>query len=76
MAQLLKDIKGFDDVGIGLIHCDKGEGKYIRCSDLDGYDLTGVQIYKYSNIFRTISPVDEIYELRNYAYYIKREDLL
>lgn len=77
MAKLLKDIKGFDDVGIGVIWCDKGEGTYIRCKDLEGYDLTGTQIYRYNRFFRTMKPVDILEEDGNSCVYcVKRCNLV
>ena len=44
----LDEIKGFDDVGIGVIWLEEGKGAYILCRDLKGHDLEGVQIYRYS----------------------------
>lgn len=44
----LNEIKGFDDVGIGVIWQDEGKGDYILCRDLKGHSLEGVQIYRYS----------------------------
>ena len=74
---LLKNIKGFDDVGIGVIWCEKGKGTYIRCKDLDGYDLTGVQIYRYNNFFKTMKKVNAQQEdTENYSFCVKREDLV
>jgi hypothetical protein len=75
-AKLLKNIKGFDDVGIGLINCGEGDGTYVLCTDLEGYDLTDVQIYKYHTFLRTMSKADKIEEnSRNYLYFVKRADL-
>ena len=75
-VKLLKDIEGFDDVGIGVIRCDKGKGTYIRCMDLEGYDLTGVQVYRYHNFFRTMRAVDKLEkDSENCVYCVKREDL-
>lgn len=75
-AKLPKDIKGFDDVGIGVIWFDEGKGTYILCKDLAGYDLSGVQIYRYNNMFREMRPVDSIGEdSRAFAYCVKRADL-
>ena len=76
MAKLLKDIPGFDDVGIGVIWCGKGEGTYVLCKDLEGYDLTGVQIYGYNNFFRTMRPANKIGENSSYEYCVKRKDLI
>lgn len=74
--KLLKDVKGFDDVGIGVIWCDEGEGTYIRCKDLEGYDVTGVQIYRYNNFFRTMTEVDKLQEdSENYVFCVKRSEL-
>lgn len=74
--KLLKDVKGFDNVGIGVIWCDEGEGTYIRCKDLEGYDLTGVQIYRYNSFFRTMSTVDKLQEdSENYVFCVKRSEL-
>lgn len=77
MAKLLKNIKGFDYVGIGVIWCDAGEGTYIRCMDLEGYDLSNVQIYRYHNFFRTMRPIDSRgKDTENEVYCVKREDLV
>lgn len=77
MQKLLKDIEGFDDVGIGVIWQDKGKGDYIRCSDLKGFDLSGIQIYRYNNFFKTMRTVDSIEEDTDvYAFCVKREDLV
>lgn len=74
---LLKNIKGFDNVGIGVIWCEEGKGTYIRCKDLDGYDLTGVQIYRYNNFFKTMKKVNSQQEdTENYSFCVKREDLV
>lgn len=76
MMKSLQDIKGFDDVGIGAIWCDEGKGTYIRCCDLEGHDLTGVQIYRYNNFFRTMHKVDSLEEDSNdYVYCVRRQDL-
>ena len=73
---LLKDIKGFDDVGIGVIWLDAGKGTYIRCVDLKGYDLKGIQIYRYSNFFRKMYKSNEILEdSAGSVYCVKREDM-
>lgn len=73
----IKDIKGFDDVGIGVIWCDKGKGTYIRCQDLEGYDLTDKQIYRYHNFFRSMRPVDSIgKDTKDYVFCVNREDLV
>ena len=75
-VKLLKDIKGFDDVGIGVIWFEEGKGEYILCKDLKGYDLTEVQIYRYNNFFRTMHKVDSIgKDDKTYAYCVKRKDL-
>lgn len=75
-VDLLKNINGFDDVGIGVIWYDKGEGMYILCKDLLGYDLSEVQIYRYSNITREMSAVDELGEDSDRCVYcVKREAL-
>lgn len=75
-VKLLKDIKGFDDVGIGVIWFEEGKGEYILCKDLKGYDLTGIQIYRYNNFFRQMREVDAIEkDSRNFAYCVKRKDL-
>ena len=77
MSKLLKNIEGFDDVGIGVIHCGEGKGEYVRCSDLEGYDLTDVQIYRYNNVFRQMRPVDEREEdSKTYVFCVKRKDLI
>jgi hypothetical protein len=74
---LLKYIEGFDDVGIGVIWQDKGKGKYILCRDLEGYNLDGVQIYRYNQFFMTMRAVDSLEEdSDNYVYCVKREDLI
>lgn len=77
-VKLLKDIKGFDNVGIGVIWCDEGKGTYIGCADLEGYDLTGVQIYSYHNFFRTMRETDDTpsRDTVNNTYFVKREDLV
>lgn len=75
-VRLLKDIKGFDDVGIGVIWMEEGKGEYILCSSLQGYDLSDIQIYRYNNFTRTMRAVDSKEEdTRNYAYCVKRADL-
>ena len=77
MAKLLKDIAGFDDVGIGVIQCDAGHGDYIRVSDLEGYDLSNVQIYRYHTFFRTMRKVDELKQDNpNEVFCVRREDLV
>ena len=77
MAKLLKDIKGFDDVGIGVIWCNAGEGTYIRVADLEGYDLAKVQIYRYYTFCRTMREVDELKkDNANEVFCVKREDLV
>ena len=76
-AKPLKKISGFDDVGIGVIWCGEGKGDYILCSELKGYDLTEIQIYRYNNWFRTMKAVDELgIDTEQYAYCVKREDLM
>lgn len=77
MRKPVETIKGFDDVGIGAIWCDEGKGTYIRCCDLEGYDLTGIQIYRYSNFFKTMREVDSLKEDSNdYVYCVCRKDLM
>ena len=77
MVKLLKDIKGFDDVGIGVIWCDEGDGTYIRCADLEGYDLSSVQIYRYHHFCRTMRAVDKLEsDNDNCTFCVKREDLV
>ena len=77
LVKLLKDIKGFDDVGIGVIHFDEGEGTYILCKDLEGYDLSNIQIYKYHNFFRTMHKVDALEnDTDDYVFCVKRQDLM
>lgn len=77
MTKLLKDIKGFDDVGIGVIHRDAGEGEYILCKDLKDYDLTNVQTYKYNTFFRTMSKANALGEDSDiHVYCVRRHDLM
>lgn len=74
--KLLKNIKGFDDVGIGIIVMDEGRGDYIRCVDLQGYDLTDIQIYKYNTFFRTMSKAESVEsDSSSYIYCVKRRDI-
>lgn len=74
--KLLKNIKGFDYVGIGVIWFDEGKGDYILCRDLEGYDLTNIQIYRYNNHFRTMKQVDDLEEdSSDYVFCVKRNDL-
>lgn len=73
----LSEIKGFDDVGLGVIWCDEGHGEYILCKELRGYDLTNIQIYKYCNAFREIYKTDTVgKDNSQYAYCVKRDDLI
>lgn len=77
MRKPVETIKGFDDVGIGAIWRDEGKGAYIRCCDLEGYDLTGIQIYRYSNFFRIMCEVDSLKEDSNdHTYCVLRKDLM
>ncbi len=76
MKERLNNIEGFDDIGIGVIHRDKGKGMYILCRDLGGYDLSGVQIYRYNHSLMTMRAVDKIEEDNAYyTYCVKRADL-
>ena len=76
-VKLLKDIKGFDDVGIGVIQQGKGGGEYILCRDLQGYDLSDIQIYRYNNFFRTMREVDALEkDTDNYVFCVRRQDLM
>lgn len=73
----LSEIKGFDDVGLGVIWCDEGNGRYILCKELRGYDLTNIQIYRYCNPFREMRKADAIgKDDSQYAYCVKRDDLM
>lgn len=73
----LNEIKGFDDVGLGVIWCDEGGGTYILCKELRGYDLTNTQIYRYCNPFREMRKTDTIgKDDSQYAYCVKRSDLM
>lgn len=75
-VKFLKDIEGFDDVGIGVIPRGKGNGEYIRCKDLTGYDLSNVQIYRYNTFFRTIQKVNALEpDAKPYVFCVKRKDL-
>lgn len=77
MMKSLQDLIGFDDVGIGIIWCDVGKGTYLRCCDLEGYDLTDIQIYRYSYFFRTMREVDSLKEDSNdHVYCVRRKDLM
>lgn len=77
MQKLLKDIEGFDDVGIGVIWQEPEKGKYILCNDLKGFDLSGVQIYRYNNFFKIMRTIDSVEEDTDvYAFCVKREDLV
>ena len=73
----LSEIKGFDDVGLGVIWGDEGQGTYILCKELRGYDLSNIQIYKYCNAFREMNKTDIIgKDDSHYAYCVKRDDLM
>lgn len=73
----LSEIKGFDDVGLGVIWCDEGRGTYILCKELRGYDLTNIQIYRYCNPFREMRKTDTIEkDDSQYTYCVKRDDLM
>ena len=78
VAKPLKDIEGFDDVGIGVIPCGKGKGTYVFYKDLKGYDLSGVPVYQYNNAFRTMNRISDIADIdeNDYTYCVKREDLV
>lgn len=72
----LKNIEGFDDVGLGVINCGKGNGEYILCRNLNESDLKGVQIYRYNNSLRIMRKADALEEDSiYYTYCVKREDL-
>ena len=76
-AKLLKNIKGYDDVGIGLIDCGEGGGTYILCRDLEAYDLTGIQIYSYHTFTKRMRKADKTdKDTQNIIYFVKREDLV
>ena len=74
----LKDIEGFDDVGIGVIPCGKGKGTYVFYKDLKGYDLSSIPVYQYNNFFRTMNRISDIADIdeNDYTYCVKREDLV
>ena len=74
----LSEIKGFDDVAIGLIPRDSGEGKYIDIHSLKGYDLSGVQVYRYSLTSMSMRPanhVDVDIDVADHLYCVKRADI-
>ena len=70
----LSQIKGFDDVGIGIIPCGEGDGTYVLYEDVKGYDLTDIQLYHYNTFLRTMTPTDVLgNDTGNYC--VKRSDL-
>lgn len=77
-AKPLSEIRGFDDVAIGLIPRDAGEGKYIDIHSLEGYDLSGIQAYRYSLTSMSMRPtahVDVDMDVADHLYCVKRADL-